>query len=83
MQSDMGYISSTGPAPGAVVPNNSARSMMVANRAMGRADAADDLFSGVYLEAPARISSCMPASGKSCPSGHQMTLHDGKPYCCA
>ena len=82
MQSDMGYISSTGPAPGAVVPNNTMRSMMIADRAMGRADAANDLFSGVYLEAPARISSCMAAVGGKCPSSHQMTLHDGKPYCC-
>lgn len=78
----MGYSAGIGPGPGATVPNNTMASMMLADQGLGRASAAEDLFSGVYTEAPSRISSCVPMPPGGCMTGMRPTAHNHAKYCC-
>ncbi len=75
----MGYVGNTGYAPGYGLQNNNAANMKIANSALGKAAAADMLGSGIYLDAPARLETCMKKQGGSCPMGY---MDYGKMGCC-
>ena len=81
----MGYTGPTGNGRiGFVVPNNGPSATGVVQSALGKFNAVQELGSGVYVDAPALLATCVRADAdQACDSASAVEIQrDGGKVCC-